>query len=134
MENRVYHIAQNQLLQVKNQIATLQRRIWIAEIDGSNIKDWKDYAHAIEKAMRFPTPCDKVYDVYLDWIRDLDWLNSEEYLLIINNYGKFMMDDNDMKREIAKDFEEIILPWWSGEITQYVVDGKAKPFNVYLVD
>ena len=133
MDNKISQIMENQLLQLKKQFSE-DKSIWVAEIDGNNIKDWASYAHAIEKAMQFPTPCDKSYDVYLDWIRDLMWLKSSAFVLIIQHYNSFMAEDTSMKAEIIDDFKEIILPWWGSEVEQHVVNGKAKPFNVYLVD
>lgn len=133
MDNRVYRLTKNEFNLIKNNITSMNKA-WIVEIDGRLISGWKDYAYAIEKFFQFPTPCDKNYDVYLDWIRDLDWLEANQYVLIINSFNEFMKDDITMKTEIINDFSEIILPWWQNEVEQCVVEGKAKPFTVYLVD
>jgi len=109
-------------------------KVWVADIDGKGMTKWKDYADAIEKAFKFPTPCDKSYDVYLDWIRDLVWLDANEYVLIVRNYKEFLKNDIELKEEITNDFSEIIIPWWQQEVEKYEVGGKAKPFMVYLVD
>lgn len=53
---------------------------------------------------------------YLDWIRDLEWLNKEAYVLIINDYNLFMRNNTDLKNEIISDFKEVILSFWQDEV------------------
>jgi len=111
--------------------------IFIAELEGKNIDHMDGYLGAINKILQFPKPSEHYrlsYDGYLDWVRDLEWLNADGYILIINNYASFMKNDATIKNEIIDDFKQIILPWWENEVEQCVVEGKAKSFNVYLVD
>jgi hypothetical protein len=133
MENAMYSITEKELNSIKQRIRN-RRGIWVAEIDGSRVPAWKDYAHEIEKVFRFPTPCDKSMDVYLDWMTDLSWLNAQGYALIIKNVKDFMKSDLEKKEKVLRFFKEDILPFWQSGVEQYVVAGKAKPFNVYLVD
>ena len=51
---------------------------------------------------------------------------------IIRNFKLFLQDDLKSKKEILEDFKEVVLPWWEKEVEQYVVGGKAKPFNIIL--
>ena len=133
MKNEMKRININEWNQIYQQLKKKQN-VWIAEIDGSKVPTWEDYAHEIEKVFRFPTPCDKSMDSYLDWIRDLSWIDDQEFVLIIRNFSLFLKDDLTTKNEIIDDFKEIILPWWETEVEQCVVGGKAKPFNIYLID
>ena len=133
MKNEMKRININEWKQIYQQLKKKQN-VWIAEIDGSKVPTWEDYAHEIEKVFRFPTPCDKSMDSYLDWIRDLSWIDDQEFVLIIRNFSLFLKDDLTTKNEIIDDFKEIILPWWETEVEQCVVGGKAKPFNIYLID
>ncbi len=129
----MYSITEKELNSIKQRIRN-RRGIWVAEIDGSRVPAWKDYAHEIEKVFRFPTPCDKSMDVYLDWMTDLSWLNAQGYALIIKNVKDFMKSDLEKKEKVLRFFKEDILPFWQSGVEEYVVAGKAKPFNVYLVD
>jgi hypothetical protein len=101
-------------------------KIFVVELDGTNIQSWRKF--------RFPTPCFDSYDRYLDWMRDLEWLNRDEFVLIINYFSVFLKDDPELRNQIISDFVEVILPFCQDEIKKVVVEGKAKPFVVYLVD
>ena len=67
-------------------------------------------------------------------MRDLDWLNADGYVFIIKNFENFMENDISKKEKIMYYFEDEILPWWEEEVERCVLGGKAKPFNLYLVD
>ena len=133
MKNEMKRININEWKQIYQQLKKKQN-VWIAEIDGSKVSTWEDYAHEIEKVFRFPTPCDKSIDVYLDWITDLSWLNVNGFILIIKNFKDFLKEDFEKKEKILWFFGEDILPFWQSGIEQCVVGGKAKPFNIYLID
>ncbi len=132
MENKIYRITNKELSLVRKQ---LEKEVnwWVGEIDGELIEDWNDYVQTISKVMQFPMPC-KVFEGYIDWITDLDWLEADGYVLIIRNFESFMSKDLEKKKIVVEAFEEDIFPWWAGDVEKYVVGGKAKPFNVYLVD
>jgi hypothetical protein len=108
--------------------------VFLVVLDGKEIKSGNDYILHIQSLFKFPTSCIDNWDGYLDWIRDLSWLNKEEYILVINNFLQFLKDDIAMKQDIISLFEEVILPFWQEEVERVVVDGKPKPFNVYLID
>lgn len=133
MENKMYSISEEKLNSIKQQLFN-QRGVWVAEIDGSKVPTWKDYAHEIERVFRFPTPCDKSMDAYLDWMTDLSWLNAQGYALIIKNVKDFMRNDPEKKEKVLRFFKDDILPFWQSGVEQYVVEGKAKPFDVYIIE
>ena len=83
--------------------------------------------------LEFPIPA-KGLDGYLDWITDLSWLNRDGYALIIKNYNCFMSEDLRKKEIVMESFGKTVLPWWENEVERCVVEGKAKSFNVYLVE
>jgi len=132
MENKIYFISDAQK-EILISSSKENEKTFIAEINGKEIKFKEDYLEVVNKVFNFPIPS-KGFDGYLDWIRDLDWLNCDSYMLIINNYANFMSGDIDMKKKNIEYFEKIILPWWQEEVERCVVEGKAKAFNVYLVD
>ena len=136
MKNKLYYVANGQKETIINSIKE-NENIFIAEINGLNIKTSSEYLEIIRKVFNFPKPLENYklnYDGYLDWIRDLSWIDTQEFVLIIRNFSLFLKDDLTTKNEIIDDFKEIILPWWETEVEQCVVGGKAKPFNIYLID
>ena len=133
IENRVYTLCSDDIKELihdaSNSIST-----HLVEIYGKEILTWKDYIEIIEKAFRFPTQCTNNFDGYYDWMRDLDWLGKDHYVLVVHDFSHFLEQDQALKKEIIYGFNEVILPWWQEEVERCVVDGKAKSFNIYLVD
>lgn len=93
-----------------------------------------DYVTEIQSKFSFPTPCADSVDRYLDWIRDLEWLEQEKFVIIINHFSDFCKKNPSIKNEIMQDFEEIILPFWQNEVREEVAGGEPRSFIVYIVD
>lgn len=132
MKNKVYSVSQKEMLYIRE---ALQKddSIFIADINGSDIRNLQDYLNAVNTLFKFPIPA-RGLDGYLDWIRDLDWIKKDGFVLIINDFSKFMVSDLNMKNEIISDLEIVVLPWWETKVEKYVVEGKTKLFMVFLVD
>ena len=137
MSNELHYITNNQK-EVLEHLKQNNKSIYVAELNGTDINTAADYLKAIDKAFKFPNLTSANYklnfDGYLDWIRDLSWLKADGYALIINHFADFMKNDIKNKKEIIEDFKQIIFPWWDGEVEHCMVGGKAKPFNVYLLE
>jgi len=132
MNNKVNNISKNEMDDIREELKK-DNSLYITDINGNTIQNLNDYLNAVNEVFKFPIPARGI-DGYLDWIRDLDWLGKEGYVLIINNFSNFIKDDLKIKDRIIEDYEKIVLPWWEKEVEECVVEGKAKPFNVYLVD
>ncbi|GAB1530034.1 MULTISPECIES: barstar family protein [Brevibacillus] len=131
--NKVLETNREKIESLKVELATTEG-FHIVEMSGANIQSWKDYISEIQMKFKFPTSCLDSMDRYLDWIRDLDWLDKDGYVLIIYGYSDFLKDDPRLKKEIITDFTDVILPFWQEEVKEVVVEGKAKSFMVYLVE
>jgi hypothetical protein len=132
MKNKVYYVSQKEMVELREALRK-DDSLYIADINGSDIQSLQDYLNTVNAIFKFPIPA-RGLDGYFDWIRDLDWLMKDGYVLIINDFSKFIKNDLQMKNKIVEDFEKVVLPWWQEEVEKCVVEGKAKPFNVYLVD
>lgn len=133
INNLVLKTNSEEIESLKAELA-IDDRLLIVELKGANIQSWEDYISEIQLKFQFPTSCLDSMDRYLDWIRDLEWLDKDGYVLIINRYSDFIKDNSKLKNEIISDFTEVILPFWQEEVQDVAVEGKAKPFMVYLVD
>lgn len=69
---------------------------------------------------------------YNDYICDLTWIEQKEILLLIHDYDLMLVDDLKTKKYIIADFEEIILPWWEGEVVGHMVGAEPRKFLIYL--
>lgn len=133
IKNEVKYINSEDLNILKLKILE-NNQAFMVELDGIKIQSWIDYITAIQSKFKFPTPCLDSVDRYLDWIRDLEWLEQKEFIIIINNFGYFCRDNILIRNEIILDFEETILPYWQDEVEDVVVGGTQKSFMVYLVE
>jgi hypothetical protein len=107
-------------------------KVFVVEIDGSKISSWNDYVSEIQDKFHFPSPCNDSIDRYLDWMRDLQWIEKDEIAVIINNYDEFLNDDPQLKNDLISDFNDVILPFWQEEVMEVIVEGNPKKFMVYL--
>lgn len=73
-------------------------------------------------------------DRFLDWIRDLSWLDSSKIELIIKNQKEFLTEDLKVREDILDLFIKLILPYWDEIVLYTTVEGKRKEFIVYLVN
>jgi len=108
--------------------------IFFAEIDGEDINQLDEYLEAVWRVFEFPEEVHMSYNAYLDWICDLSWLDSNGYVFAILNADSLIAQCPKDRKMILRSLEGIVIPWWEGEVERHVVEGKAKPFNVYLVD
>jgi hypothetical protein len=132
MQHGIHHISNEEFDLIYRGFSD-DMSVWVGEIDGRIVDSWKDYARQVSRAFRFPTPCENSIDAYLDWIRDLDWLEKDGYILVIRDFGMLLRNDPKLKKEIIDDFLDVVLPWWEGDVEKYSVGGKAKCFSVYLI-
>ena len=131
-KNKICKLNNNDVMRV---LESIDRDVFVVEIDGKHMQSWPDFCLDIEKRMNFPTSCaDHNYDGFVDWMRDLQWLSRKEYAIVIYDFSSFMMYDVKMKELIIELFEDAILPWWQEEAELYSTFAKFTPFNVYLVD
>ena len=131
MENRLLYVSPTEIFEIKLN-AQIDDAIFLGEIDGGSIGSISEYLALMSELFKFPTPS-RSLDSYNDWMRDLDWLGKDSYVLIVYNYAKLFSNDNKLKSVIIDGFEQVILPWWQREVEDCVVGGKVKSFNVYLV-
>lgn len=133
IRNEIKSIDSKDLGLVKSELAR-DNNVLVVEIDGDEMKDWIDYISVIQSKFKFPTSCTDSVDRYLDWIRDLTWLEQEKYIIIINHFSKFFEGNPSMKEDIMQDFDEIILPYWQDEVIEMDSGNKPRSFIVYTID
>ncbi len=132
MDSAIYHVNKKEYALIKERIKT--NNLYIVEIQGSEVQNLESYLGKVWEKFKFPQTGYVNHDAYLDWIRDLEWLNKDGYIMAIFDFSKFLMKSPELKNEIIEDFTDVVLPWWQGEVEKYVVEGKAKSFTVYLVN
>ncbi|MBD5542334.1 MAG: barstar family protein [Lachnospiraceae bacterium] len=132
MYNKIFYITKDEAETIKMS-AMENQDVFFAEIAGDKIRTEEDYVQAMADNFLFPHELpEKKMGWYNDYICDLMWIKQEHIIMLIHNYDLMLIDNLKLKSEIIADFEEIILPWWEGEIVGHMVEGKPKGFRIYL--
>lgn len=101
-------------------------------IDGKKIKDYVDFTNAMQHEFNFPRECHGSIDRYLDWMRDLSWIDANEIIIKIKNSSSFL-DENPQERElILKDLNEIIILFWADNPGHVIINGVKKKIQLFL--
>lgn len=132
IENKIIQTTEDGFLKDLSEISSQYNALKV-DIDGAEIQTWKDFSGFIEKSFQFPTTCEDSMDRYLDWIRDLSWLEHDAFIISVKNSKQFFANNTKLRDEILNDLEEVVLPFWESEVEEVVVDGKSKLFRVYLI-
>ena len=143
IQNKIHYVSIEEAAKIAQETRNTPG-LHLAEIQGETIQSWEDYIEKIEDVFKFPTKCGDYMDRYYDWITDLSWIWEPDFsneggcVLIIYNYKHFLEQDQVLKKKIMDGLSDEVLPWWQGDVENSVVNcvvgGKAKPFNIYLVD
>lgn len=100
------------------------------QLDGLLIKNYSDFIKEIQRKMYFPRDCEGSIDRYLDWMRDLSWIQSDTICIQILN-SKYFMEENPVDRKnVLEDFHDTIIPFWKYEAEIVIVGGKKR--NIIL--
>lgn len=132
MDNKIISVSSNEVPDILKEIEN-DKSLFIAQINSNEVQDLQEYLNKMSEVFRFPFPSRSI-DSYNDWMRDLDWLNKDGYVLVFYNFKEFLCKDLFSKEAIIDGFSNIILPFWQEEVTQTIVEGESKPFTVYLVE
>lgn len=131
MKNMLIYVSAEQageiILQAK------RKESFFTEICGKEINSREKFFLDASKRFSFPITVKNSFDAYNDWMRDLSWIESDEYVIVIRDFTYFLRDDDHFKKLFCEMYLEYILPWWEGDVEKYSVGGKKKNFNVYLV-
>lgn len=132
MNNKIIYIAKDEVTKIRTDVLKNQD-VFLAEIDGARIRTEEEYVRAMADAFAIPQPLLAMKIGFLnDWMSDLLWIKQKDIVLIVHDYDLMLLDDLKTKKIIMLDFEEIILPWWEGDVVGHMVDGEPRGFWVYL--
>lgn len=125
----------NNLIFIKKlKCETVQKGEFRVIISGKDMTTKKEFLEKMEQKFLFPESCFGSLDAFMDYIRDLSWLNSEKITLIITNKDYFLNVDNGLRKIILDCFVEEILPYWETDVVSSEVGGRSKHFLVYMVE
>lgn len=132
MKNSVKHLTPSEMKIVMDSLVVAEN-IHIVSVESEKLNSLEDYFSLISALFEFPTKCHN-FSSYLDWIKDLSWLNKKQYVLVFYNYKKSFKGDVALQESILEDFSDDILPWWQSGVIEFSTDGTPTGFDVYIVE
>ncbi len=138
IRNRIIEkIEEKNFIKEYNEICKKHKTFKVEINKNWEIKTWDDYIRVIEKEFKFPKSCEGSKEKYLEYMKDLNWLDYEAYVLVIKRYESFLfnpeMELYYEQYEVVTQFIDNILPYWEYEVLEKE-NGKPKLFCVYLID
>lgn len=110
-----------------------QKEVWVVEVQGEDIHSEEEFVYTMSQKFRFPKMETYKMGWYIDYISDLNWIEQRRIAIVFHNFDKMLEDNPKLKELIVKDYEEIIIPWWNGEVEKCMVGGKTREFTVYFL-
>ncbi|WP_456442075.1 barstar family protein [Psychroserpens sp.] len=85
---------------------------FIARLDGTRCLNKKQALYEIGRAFNFPDYYGENLDALDECLNDLSWIKLDSYLLIINNFDKFLSSEKDeLKLDFIDLFNETSNSW-----------------------
>lgn len=98
--------------ELQTKVAVIDKFIDIFEINSINNDSW---------------------DALSDRLSEDYYIKSNHIHIFMNNVNKLLVNDKKSK-EIFLGILLDTVEWWDGEVEKFVVGGKKKSFNVYLIE
>lgn len=84
----------------------------IVIIDGTKNVNAEQYLATIYERLDMPYPEYKNWNGYMDWMRDLSWIEDRNIVIIIKDYDYFLSQEPQFKEYFIIDFIEYFFPYW----------------------
>lgn len=107
---------------------------YLAIIDGKSTMTSSDFLCCIGEQLKFPDAQSCNWDAYLDWMRDLSWLDAKSISIVILNFDSFLSKEPDNLKCFSSDLEEVVFPFWRNDAESVLESRDAvKDITVYCV-
>jgi hypothetical protein len=108
---------------------------FVVGIDCKEAKDSKSFLKIMWEKLKMPYPQWQHWDGYLDWMRDLDWIEEQNINIVFNNFNDLLSEEPTIKDSVINDFVSVIFAYWN-EVKEEDLDGpnKIKNIAVYCVN
>ena len=104
-------------------------------IDGKRAKNSELFLEQIFALLDFPEKKYKNWDAYVDWMRDLSWIENKKINIIISDWYDFLCEDKTINKTIfIDDYNTDILPYWEKISVHDDSDRYTKDLDVYYTD
>lgn len=105
---------------------------YIFLIDGRRLQTKLDVFNILRSLFDIPDLIYENWDALRDRLQRDYCIRSEKVYLFIENTDELLLCD-EVSRQILLDILKDTVNWWDSDVEKYVVGGKKKRFDVYLV-
>ena len=102
-------------------------------IDGKTVQSEKDAVQILAEGFNIDDLQDGNWDALADRLERPDYIIPDSINIFINNSRDLFIKDENSKNTFLEILSDIV-SWWEEDVERYIVDGKRKTFNVYLLD
>ena len=102
-------------------------------IDGKKVQSERDAIEILAKSFNINDLQDGNWDALSDRFQRSNYIYPERINIFINNSRYLFIKDENSKHTFLEILSDTV-SWWEEYVERYIVDGKRKTFNVYLLD
>ena len=102
-------------------------------IDGKKVQSERDAIEILANSFNINDLQDGNWDALFDRLQHSNYIHSERINIFINNSRDLFIKDENSKNTFLEILSDTV-SWWEEDVERYIVDGKRKTFNVYLLD
>ena len=102
-------------------------------IDGKKVQSERDAIEILANSFNINDLQDGNWDALFDRLQRSNYIHPERINIFINNSRDLFIKDEDSKNTFLEILSDTV-SWWEEDVERYIVDGKRKIFNVYLLD
>ena len=102
-------------------------------IDGKKVQSEGDAIEILANSFNINDLQDGNWDALSDRFQRSNYIYPERINIFINNSRYLFIKDENSKNTFLEILSDTV-SWWEEDVERYIVDGKRKTFNVYLLD
>ena len=102
-------------------------------IDGKTVQSEKDVVQILAEDFNIDDLQDGNWDALADRLERADYINPDRINIFINN-AKYLFINDEISKNIFLEILSDTVLWWDGGVERYIVGGKRKKFNVYIIE
>ena len=102
-------------------------------IDGKKVQSERDAIEILANSFNINDLQDGNWDALFDRLQRSNYIHPERINIFINNSRDLFIKDANSKNIFLEILSDTV-SWWEEDVERYIVDGKRKTFNVYLLD
>ena len=102
-------------------------------IDGKKVQSERDAIEILANSFNIDDLQDGNWDALADCLERPDYIIPDSINIFINNSRDLFIKDERSKNIFLEILSDTV-SWWEEDVERYIVDGKRKTFNVYLLD